>query len=106
MAQRVTDGHSLPSLATPRLPAVTEYRVRRGLHLRDSKMMSAGRLVSRLSIDMVKTYNRLVDEFPYRPHLHVPQKWMCRLTPCDITNQGKYTKLRNMRNDMTSFFDC
>jgi hypothetical protein len=27
------------------------------------------------------------------------------LTPCDITNQGKYTKLRNMRNDMTSFFD-
>ena len=72
MAQRVTDGHSLPSLATPSLPAVTEYRVRRGLHLRDSKMMSAGRLVSRLSIDMAKTYNRLVDEPPYRPHLHVP----------------------------------
>ena len=70
MAQRVTDGHSLPSLATPSLPAVTEYRVRRGLHLRDSKMMSAGSFVSKLSIDMVKTYNRLVDERPYRPHLH------------------------------------
>ena len=48
------------------------------LEQRGRKTVSAGQFVSRLPIDMVKTHIRLVDERPYRPHFHVPQKWMCR----------------------------